>query len=303
MDRGPPALLRFAPRARCAPDPRPRVLAPLPSPEQTPGSRGFIIPIGGAEDKISDRLILRRFVGLAGGRDAHIAVIPTASELDTTGERYRALFADLGVRKISVLDIKERAEAEVPSHVEALGAATGIFMTGGNQLRLSTILGGTPVAQAMRRANARGVHVAGTSAGAAFVSEHMIAFGREGATPIAGHVTLCAGLGLTNRVIVDQHFRERDRLGRLMTSLAYNPFAIGVGLDEDTAAFIGPDNVLEVAGAGAITIVDVSDLSYSGMASVREGRPVQLIGVKLHVLSDGAQFSLDSRQARPGNRE
>lgn len=275
----------------------------MPSPEQTPGSRGFIIPIGGAEDKISDRLILRRFVGLAGGRDAHIAVIPTASELDTTGERYRALFADLGVRKISVLDIKERAEAEVPSHVEALGAATGIFMTGGNQLRLSTILGGTPVAQAMRRANARGVHVAGTSAGAAFVSEHMIAFGREGATPIAGHVTLCAGLGLTNRVIVDQHFRERDRLGRLMTSLAYNPFAIGVGLDEDTAAFIGPDNVLEVAGAGAITIVDVSDLSYSGMASVREGRPVQLIGVKLHVLSDGAQFSLDNRQARPGNRE
>ena len=275
----------------------------MPTPEQTPGSRGFNIPLGGAEDKISDRVILRRFTGLAGGADAHIAILPPATELDTTGERYRALFADLGVRKISVLDIKERAEAELPDHINALSAATGIFMTGGNQLRLSTILGGTAVAQAMRRANARGVHVAGTSAGAAFVSEHMIAFGREGATPIAGQVTLCAGLGLTNRVIVDQHFRERDRLGRLMTSLAYNPFAIGVGLDEDTAAFIGPDNVLEVAGAGAITIVDVSDLAYSGMASVREGRPVQLIGVKLHVLSEGAQFRLDSREARPGARD
>jgi cyanophycinase len=131
----------------------------------------------------------------------------------------------------------------------------------------------------------------------------MIAFGREGATPIAGQATLCAGLGLTNRVIVDQHFRERDRLGRLLTSLAYNPFAIGLGLDEDTAAFIGPDNVIEVAGAGAITIADVSDLAYSGMASVREGRPVQLIGVKLHILSDGGVFRLDSREAKPGLRD
>ncbi|MFM2245182.1 MAG: hypothetical protein RL071_1256 [Pseudomonadota bacterium] len=275
----------------------------MPSPEQTPGSRGFIIPIGGAEDKISDRLILRRFINLCGGADARVAVIPTASELDSTGDRYREIFGNLGVRHVDVLDIRERADAEKAEHVDALNRATGIFMTGGNQLRLSTILGGTAVAQTMRRVNARGTHVAGTSAGAAFVSEHMIAFGREGATPIAGQATLCAGLGLTNRVIVDQHFRERDRLGRLLTSLAYNPFAIGLGLDEDTAAFIGPDNVIEVAGAGAITIADVSDLAYSGMASVREGRPVQLIGVKLHILSDGGVFRLDSREAKPGLRD
>jgi cyanophycinase len=142
--------------------------------------------------------------------------------------------------------------------------------------------------------------VAGTSAGAAFVSEHMIAFGREGATPVAGQVTLCAGLGLTNRFIVDQHFRERDRLGRLLTALAYNPFAIGLGLDEDTAAFLGPDNVLEVVGAGAITVVDCSDLEHTTMAKVNEGQTVQLVGVRLHILAHGGTFRLDSRQALPG---
>jgi cyanophycinase len=272
----------------------------MPSPELAPGSRGLIAPIGGAEDKVSDRRILRRFVAAAGGDAARLVILPTASELDDTGERYRDLFRRLGVRDIVVLPIKERHEAEDPAAVEAIAAATGVFFTGGNQLRLSTILGGTATAQAVRRANARGVHIAGTSAGAAFVSEHMIAYGREGATPIAGQVTLCAGLGLTNRVIVDQHFRERDRLGRLMTALAYNPFAIGLGLDEDTAAFIHPDNEVEVIGAGAITVVDVSDLSFSSMARVREGEPVQLIGVKLHILSDGARFRLDTRQATPG---
>jgi cyanophycinase len=272
----------------------------MPSPEPTPGSRGFIVPIGGAEDKISDRRILRRVVREAGGESAHIVIIPTASRLDDTGARYQAIFEDIGAARASVLDIRERHEAETPEAVALLEQATGIFLTGGNQLRLSTILGGTATAQAIRRANASGTVVAGTSAGAAFVSEHMIAFGSEGATPIAGKVTLCAGLGLTNRVVVDQHFRERDRLGRLMTALAYNPFAIGIGLDEDTAAFIGPDNVVRVVGKGGITVVDVSDLEHSSMASVSEGEPVQLIGVRLHVLTHGATFHLHERKATPG---
>lgn len=272
----------------------------MPSPEPKPNSRGAIVPIGGAEDKVSDRRILRRFVELCGGRRSRIAVVPTASELDTTGGAYRALFHDLGAAAVDVLDFRERADAERQDWLSALHEATGIFLTGGNQLRLSTILGGTPVAQQIRRLNAKGVPVAGTSAGAAFVSEHMIAFGREGATPYAGQVTLAPGLGLTNRVIVDQHFRQRDRLGRLMTALAYNPFAIGVGLDEDTAAFIGPDNRIEVVGNGGITIVDVSDLQYSSMAKAEEGQPVQLVGVRLHVLAHGGTYDLDRHTAVPG---
>lgn len=201
-----------------------------------------------------------------------------------------------------VLSIRDRSDAEKEEYNSILEEATGIFMTGGNQLRLSTILGGTRIATQIRRKNANGIPVAGTSAGAAFISEHMIAFGQEGSTPIAGKVTLAPGLGLSNRVIVDQHFRQRDRLGRLMTALAYNPFVQGIGLDEDTAAFINHQNEIEVVGEGALTIVDVADLEYSSMASAREGDTVELIGVKLHVISHGARYNLVTRKAIPGGK-
>ena len=176
-----------------------------------------------------------------------------------------------------------------------------MFFTGGNQLRISTILGGTPVAKLIRTRNARGVHVAGTSAGASILSEHMIAFGKEGASPRAGSVRLAPGLGLTNRFMIDQHFRQRDRLGRLVAALAYNPFAIGIGLDEDTAAFIGPDNTLEVEGSGAVTVVDAGELQFSSMAQAGEDEPVCLLGLKVHILIAGATYNLHSRRASAGS--
>ncbi len=270
-----------------------------PSPDVPDMPRGFIVPIGGAEDKISDRVILRRFLEICGGRQARIAIIPTASELASTGRKYEQVFRELGAEWARELPFRQRTDCDRSDWLDDLNEATGVFITGGNQLRLSTILGGTEVAQVLRRRNARGMHIAGTSAGAAFVSEHMIANGKAGSTPIAGAVALAPGLGLTNRIVVDQHFRERDRLGRLMAAIAYNPFVVGMGLDENTAGFIGPDNRMEIVGFGAITIIDVSQLSYSGMATASEGAPVNLIGVRLHVLSHGAGFSLETRQAWP----
>lgn len=265
------------------------------------GQRGWIIPIGGAEDKERHRLILKRFVELSGGRDARIVVIPTASKLDDTGSRYVELFKTrLEAGKAVSLEIKTREDAEDESHLRALADATGIFFTGGNQLRLSTILGGTSVAKLVRSRNAAGIHVAGTSAGAGILSEHMIAFGKEGASPRASSVRLAPGLGLTNRFIIDQHFRQRDRLGRLFAALAYNPFAIGIGLDEDTAAFIGPDDTLEVEGSGALTLVDASGLEFSSMAQASLNEPVCLLGMKVHLLVAGATFNLHTRRASPG---
>ncbi len=201
--------------------------------------RGFLIPPGGAEDKMSDATkILKRFVRLC-GRRASIAIIPTASRLEDTGTRYEGIFGELGVASVRSLDFKRREDSTNAEWLAFLrDEATGIFLTGGNQLRISTILGGTDVARAIRSANARGVTVGGTSAGAAILSEHMIAFGKSGSTPRAGMVSLAPGFGLTNRVVIDQHFRQRDRIGRLLSALAFNPFAVGVGLDEDTAAFI-----------------------------------------------------------------
>jgi cyanophycinase len=125
----------------------------------------------------------------------------------------------------------------------------------------------------------------------------MIAFGKEGASPRARTVTLAPGLGLTNRVIIDQHFRQRDRLGRLLTAIAYNPFAIGIGLDENTGGFIAPDETLEVVGSGALTIVDPSGLEFSSMARVRKNDAVCLIGLKLHILDQGSTFNLHTRAA------
>jgi cyanophycinase len=258
--------------------------------------RGYIVPVGGAEEKMGDITILRRFAALCGS-ESRIAIIPSASMLSETGSRYEEVFHGLGVRAARSLPIATRADGEHPEWLEALDQVDGVFLAGGNQLRLSTTIGGTQMAKALRRRNREGMHVAGTSAGAAFLCEHMIAFGKEGASPRAKNVTLAPGLGLTNRVIIDQHFRQRDRLGRLLTALAYNPFAIGIGLDENTAAFIGPDETLEVVGGGALTIVDPSGLEFSSMARVRKNDVVCLIGLKLHILDQGSTFNLHTRVA------
>ena len=273
----------------------------MPSIVPEGATRGWIIPIGGAENKENDRHILERFVQCSGGRDADIVVIPTASRLHETGPRYVRLFRDIGAARVEVLDFDTRRDCQEPSRLSRIEQATGIFFTGGNQLRLTTLLGGTPVAKLVRTRNAGGVAVGGTSAGASFLSEHMIAFGDEGSSVVSGSVRLAPGLGLTNRFVIDQHFRQRDRLGRLLTALAYNPFAVGIGLDEDTAAFIGPDETVEVAGSGGVTVVDASEVTYSSMDSVTEGEPVCMLGLKLHILVAGATFNLHTRLASPGS--
>jgi len=261
--------------------------------------RGFIIPIGGAERKVRDRKILTRFVELCGGNEARIAIIPTASELPETGPAYEQLFEDIGVAYVRNFPFETRADCDSGDWLDELDNSTGVFMTGGNQLRLSTTIGGTKVGSMLRALSMRGAHIAGTSAGAGFLSEHMIAFGSEGSSPRANMVTLAPGLGLTNAVIVDHHFRERDRIGRLMTAVSYNPFAIGLGLDEDTAAFISPDDVLEVAGSGSVTLVDPSEVQHTSMDSAHQNDPVCLVGLRLHILTSGWRFDLRSRCATP----
>lgn len=268
-----------------------------PAPVALAETRGFIIPIGGGEDRVKEMLIHRRFVDLSGGINGDIVVIPTASQLETTGTDYLRIFRELGAGRVEFLPINTRADCENPQFVEMLDRATGIFLTGGNQLRLSTILGGTMVARKIRRRNAAGVPVAGTSAGASIMSEHMVASGDSNTSPTEGSVNLAPGLGLTNAVIIDQHFTQRNRLGRLLAASSYNPFLIGLGIDEDTAAFIGPDNVFEVVGRGTVTVVDASQLSYSSMWQANRGEAISLLGLRLDVMGEGCRYDLTSRQA------
>ena len=262
--------------------------------------RGWIVPIGGAEEKEDNPAILTRFARLCGGKDADIVVIPTASRMEDTGARYERIFDEIGVKRVKALNFATRDDGDTPRWLERIERASGVFFTGGDQLRLSTILGGTPAAKMIRQRNAAGMPVGGTSAGASILSEHMIAFGSEGGSPRADSVRLAPGLGLTNRFIIDQHFRQRDRLGRLVAALAFNPFSVGIGLDEDTAAFIGPDNVLEVEGSGAVTVVDAGDAEFSSMAQAEENEPVCLLGLKVHILVRGATFDLHTRKASAG---
>lgn len=268
-----------------------------PSPVPTGHDRGHLIPIGGAEDHLEHREILRRFVDLAGGQDARIAIVPTASRMQDTGSRYLEVFDELGVADAVSLPLRTRSDGHQERYVRELDRATGIFLTGGDQIRLSTILGGTEVFRAIRRLHATGTHVAGTSAGAAIMPEHMLAGGEPGPTPLLRSAQLAPGLGLTNRVVIDQHFRQRDRLGRLLTAISFNPFMVGLGIDEDTAAFIRPDDVLEVVGTGAITVVDPQDLDHSSMAEARAGDPVSLLDLRLHVLAPGGRYDLAARRA------
>jgi cyanophycinase len=269
-------------------------------PSDPPRSRaGTLIAIGGAEDKLGNRTILSRFVQLAGGSSARIAVISTASSLGhEITELYRGLFLELGAAEVHPVHPSTRAEAEGPEVVTAVRGATGVFLTGGNQLRLSMVVQATSLGRALVEAHQRGAVIGGTSAGASALATHMVAFGRPGETPRQRMGQLSVGLGLLLGVIVDQHFGQRNRIGRLLTLVAQSPGQLGLGLDEDTAAVISPDGVLEVLGKGAVTIVDGTDV-VSDAFEVRRSRPILVSGAVVHSLPPGYRFDLAKRALLP----
>ena len=258
-------------------------------------TQGHVIVIGGAEDKVRERVILGRFTSLAGGPDARIVVISTASSLGpAAGEMYRRVFGELGVREVRPIHAVTRAQANDEWVNEQLRDATGIFLTGGNQLRLSSTIGGTELARAVLRRQREGAVVAGTSAGASALSTHMVAFGSSGASPKQRMVHMAAGLGVLSGVIIDQHFQQRNRLGRLLATIAQNPSLLGLGFDEDTAGVVGPDEVLEVIGRRSVTIIDGA-ASETDAWEVAGHRPLMISGVVLHSLPAGYRFDLRRR--------
>lgn len=251
--------------------------------------------IGGAEDKRRDRAILTRFVELAGGSDARIAVIATASTFgQRANARYAELFTELGAARVMGLCPLEREEANEPGIMAPLQEATGVFLTGGNQLRLVSVVGGTRLEDALASAHDRGAVVAGTSAGASAVAAHMVAFGRTGASPKHRMIHLSAGLGLVEGVVVDQHFEQRGRWGRLLAAVALSPRLLGIGLDEDTAAIIHPDRTLEVLGRGSVTVVDGRNV-VTDAHQTKGHRPMMVSGAVVHALPTGSWFDLRAR--------
>ena len=254
--------------------------------------------IGGAEDKLGRRTVLSRFVRMAGGERARIAVVPTASSLGPEiVDVYEALFIKLGAEAVVAARPETREDADDPAVVGRLDGVTGIFMTGGNQLKLSGIVNGTAFGEAIREAHRRGAVVAGTSAGASIQSSHMVAFGPGGATPKQRMTQLAAGLGLIRDVVIDQHFGQRNRYGRLLMLVAQSPSLLGIGVDEDTAAVVTEEDgaeILRVVGRGVVTLFDGRNV-VSNAHEARRTAPLLASGVVLHVLPEGSVFDLSSR--------
>lgn len=257
-------------------------------------SRGFLIPCGGNESLEGDAWIYRRLLSLSGHRPKLALICARATELPCE-EIANALLA-LGAGKIETLALGTRADGEKPAFLETVEQCNAVLLLARQPLRLSTLIGGTSLARLLRRRNAEGMPVAGSAAGAALLTEHMLAGGENGPTPRMGGVMLAPGLGLSNRIVIDQGDALGDRLGRLLAALALNPFALGLGLDANTAAFIGPDNVLEVVGSGALTIIDPADIGHSNIADATHNMPISMLNLRMHVLVHGARYDLDFRR-------
>jgi cyanophycinase len=259
--------------------------------------------IGGAEDKLKAKRILSRFVRLAGREEGHVVVVSTASTRgELTARMYDELFVGLGVGRVTTLAPQQRGEAEEPHAAAALNDATGVFLTGGNQLRLTSVVAGTRLHTGMHLAHDRGAVLAGTSAGASALAAYMLAFGESGATPRHGMVQLAAGLGAVADVVVDQHFEQRTRLGRLLAAIAQSPSLVGLGLDEDTAAIVYANRSMEALGLGSVTVVDGSRMRTDAFR-LRGQRPMMVSGAVLHSIPSGYWFDLRSRELLSGGAE
>lgn len=256
---------------------------------------GKLLIIGGAEDKKNECSILRRFVEESGGRESSITVLTAATEYPLqVGTEYHRLFLELGAKEVQVLDVSDRAQANRKGMDKELDKATGLFFTGGDQLRITGLLGGTLLGRKLQTSYERGIIIAGTSAGASVMSDTMIVGGEAG-TAKKNTLTMAPGLGLIRSVVVDQHFAQRGRIGRLLSAVSQNPYVLGVGIDEDTAILVQSNGKFSVIGSNTVTVIDASTSTTTNVSEINQGQALVLSPVLMHVLSEGYSFDLKQR--------
>ncbi|HEY0408613.1 MAG TPA: cyanophycinase [Pyrinomonadaceae bacterium] len=266
---------------------------------------GHLMIIGGAEDKYNERRLLRKFVALAGEQAARVLIVPVASDYpEFSADVYTQTFRNLNLRQVKVLRATSR-QAVIEADAESLLAdVTGVFISGGDQMRLVSMLGGTEFARLLEeRVRYSRLVLAGSSAGAAGMSATMIVRGDSGSHPARNSLRLSPGLGILRNIIIDQHFTERDRLSRLITAVSYNPRQLGIGIDENTAVIVSSDGTLEVCGDGTVTIVDGSRITYNDIAEVADLHPFAVAGIGLHILRDGLRYDFARRMPVPVKEE
>ena len=269
-------------------------------PSESKQPRGTLIIIGGHEDKEHDKLILRAVAGRVGS--GKLVLVTVASEVpDELWKDYQKVFGELGVKRIVHLHVDTRAEAKLEENHGVLDGATVVFLTGGEQLKLTSQLGDSPVYEKIHDIYMRGGTIAGTSAGASVMCETMLVSGGGSESHrIGSALRMAPGFGLIPGVIIDQHFAERGRIGRLTAAVAQNPRILGVGIDEDTAIVCDDKHCFSVLGAGAVYVVDGEDVTYTNLTDEESERTLSVFGVRLHILSMGDEFDMHTRQ--PSNR-
>ncbi|MBI3143439.1 MAG: cyanophycinase [Bacteroidetes bacterium] len=280
--------------------------------------KGKLVAIGGNEDKYTEHEpdfaqranphffqlgILRRIVQECSVENPHVEVITTASRIpEEIGETYLNAFLSIGCERVGVMNIHERAQAGDRDFLQRISVANAVMFTGGDQFRLSSILGGTAfLSMVLQRYKTDNFVVAGTSAGAMAMSKTMIRGGNSSDALIKGQVKLGAGLGFIDGVIIDSHFVKRGRFGRLAQSVAGNPATIGLGLGEDTGVLISQGNEMEVIGSGLVIVLDGTDIQHNNISELPEGAPISIENLRVHVMALGNCYSLQDRKFQIGN--
>lgn len=256
-----------------------------------------LIIIGGGEDKKADKRILREVVRLSGEDRARIGIITTATNYPTeVGLEYESIFYDLGAQEVTTIPIIDRKKSNVKGLDEILRYDC-LFFTGGDQLRISSIIGGTYFHHTIHKFYAQGKILAGTSAGASMMSDIMIVEGDDEEAPMKVTINLAPGMGLIKNVIIDQHFNQRGRIGRLLAGVAQNPHILGIGIDEDTAIIVKDSTSFTVLGNGVATIVDGRNIEYTNISEQYPDEPLALTNVTLHVLPENFGYDLMKKKA------
>ncbi|HEX8708790.1 MAG TPA: cyanophycinase, partial [Pyrinomonadaceae bacterium] len=258
--------------------------------------RGLLFIIGGGEDKEGDCTILAEFVRLAGGKQARLVVMTVATDApEEVGKEYQQVFRRLGAKKVSVVDVSARSDASDKKLLATLEQATGVFFTGGDQLHVTSLIGGSEMDLLLHELYERGVIIAGTSAGAAMMSNSMFVSGSGEQNPRLESLQLGPGVEFLLGGVIDTHFSQRGRHGRLISAIAQYPHDLGIGIDENTALVV-KDGEFEVIGEGAVTVIDAGGLTYTNVPDLKANEGLALYNVKLHVLPAGHRFSMSERQ-------
>jgi cyanophycinase len=267
----------------------------VPHPSSKP--QGQLVIIGGAEDREGDCTVLREFVRRAGGIHSRIAVVTAATSMPReVGEDYIRVFERLGAEQVDVINNGSREGADHAEFIGMAKEATGIFFTGGDQSRIIDLIKDTKLDEIIHhRYQQDGIVIGGTSAGAAMMPDAMIVEGESQSTPRVNVVDMGPGMGFLPGIVVDQHFAQRGRLGRLLAALVQQPAVLGIGIDENTAIIVEGDE-FEVVGHGSITVVDESESTHNNLEDLLKDEAVAVCGVKLHILPHGYRFNLKTRK-------